>query len=41
MKKLIDFKGLEVEIQKYANLYHNGNFSEAVRSLLEDRLDEG
>tara|TARA_R110002020_G_scaffold465655_1_gene687196 strand:+ start:756 stop:878 length:123 start_codon:yes stop_codon:yes gene_type:complete len=40
MKKLINFNGLEKEIQDYANKNHNGNFNEAVRSLVEKSLNK-
>lgn len=34
MKKLIDFKNLYKEIQKYASNYFEDNFSMAVRHLI-------
>lgn len=34
MKKLIDFKGMELAIQEYADLFCEGNFSMAVRQLV-------
>ena len=38
MKKLIDFKSLTKEIQAYADLHFEGNFSLAVRSLVSKGL---
>ena len=38
MKKLIDFKLLTAEIQKYADDNFEGNFSLAVRSLIAKGL---
>ncbi len=38
MKKLIDFKSLNDEIQKYADLHFEGNFSLAVRALIKRGL---
>ncbi len=38
MKKLIDFKGLEVSIQEYADLFCDGNFNMAVRQLIKGAL---
>ena len=35
MKKLIEFKGLDKAIQEYADLHCEGNFSLAVRKLIE------
>lgn len=40
MKKLIDFKGLEVSIQEYADLFCDGNFSMAVRQLIKGALKD-
>tara|TARA_R110000751_G_scaffold174159_1_gene280539 strand:- start:48 stop:548 length:501 start_codon:yes stop_codon:yes gene_type:complete len=36
MKKLIDFKSLTSEIQAYADLHFEGNFSLAVRALIRE-----
>ncbi|WP_287205709.1 hypothetical protein [Pseudoalteromonas sp.] len=41
MKKLIDFKGLESSIQEHADLFFDGNFSMAVRSLVRKGLIGG
>ena len=38
MKKLIDFKGMELAIQEYADLFCEGNFSMAVRQLISKGL---
>ncbi len=38
MKKLIDFKSLVNDIQKYADIHHEGNFSMAVRFLIAKGL---
>ena len=38
MKKLIDFKGMNKAIQEYADLYCEGNFSLAVRKLVQAGL---
>ena len=38
MKKLIEFKDLDVAIQEYADLYCDGNFSQAVRQLTKRAL---
>jgi hypothetical protein len=40
MKKLIDFKSLTKEIQAYADLHFEGNFSLAVRSLIVNGLSK-
>lgn len=39
MKKLIDFKEMWQEIQDYADLHYDGNFSLAVRKLAKLGLD--
>ena len=41
MKKLIEFKDLDVAIQEYADLYCDGNFSQAVRQLTKRALKNG
>jgi hypothetical protein len=38
MKKLIDFKGLEKAVQEHADLFFEGNFSMAVRALIQRGL---
>jgi len=38
MKKLIEFKDLNKEIQEYADLHCDGNFSQAVRKLVKEGL---
>ena len=38
MKKLIDFKLLGEQVQKYADENHEGNFSLAVRTLIKRGL---
>ena len=38
MKKVIDFKSLTAEIQAYADLHFEGNFSLAVRALIKKGL---
>lgn len=40
MRKLIDFKGLDEDIQKYANKYYNGNFNKAVREIIKGHLED-
>lgn len=40
MKKLIDFKKAHVEIQKYADEHYEGNFSVAVRKLIQKGLKD-
>jgi len=40
MKKLIEFKGMDVAIQEYADLFCEGNFSLAVRQLIGKGLKE-
>ena len=35
MKKLIEFKDMNKAIQEYADLYCEGNFSMAVRKLVQ------
>ncbi len=40
MKKLIEFKDLDVAIQEYADLYCDGNFSQAVRQLCKKGLND-
>jgi hypothetical protein len=35
MKKLIEFKDLDTPIQEYADLFFEGNFSMAVRALIQ------
>ena len=40
MKKLIDFKALQKEIQAYADKYCEGNFNLAVRILIKKALKE-
>lgn len=40
MKKLINFRHLEKQIQDYANKNHNGNFSQAVRVLIAKQLQK-
>lgn len=39
VKKLIDFKGKNGAIQSYANKHCDGNFSRAVRKLVNRSLD--
>ena len=39
MRKLIDFKELEQQIQTYADKNCEGNFSMAVRMLIKAALD--
>ena len=39
MKKLIDFKDLQKNIQAYADKYHEGNFNLAVRKLVQLGMD--
>tara|TARA_R110000772_G_scaffold140168_2_gene249312 strand:+ start:1116 stop:1244 length:129 start_codon:yes stop_codon:yes gene_type:complete len=38
MKKLIEFKDLDKAIQEYADLFFEGNFSMAVRALIQRGL---
>lgn len=38
MRKVIDFKNLNDEIQAYADKHYEGNFSLAVRSLIAKGL---
>ena len=38
MKKLIEFKDLDESIQEYADLFFEGNFSMAVRALVQRGL---
>ena len=38
MKKLIEFNDLDKAIQEYADLFFEGNFSMAVRSLIKKGL---
>ena len=38
MKKLIEFKDLDKAIQEYADLFFEGNFSMAVRALVQRGL---
>jgi len=38
MNKLIDFRGMEKEIQQFADEYCEGNFSRAVRMLCKTSL---
>ena len=38
MKKLIDFKGLEKQVQEYADLFCEGNFGLAVRQLIAKQV---
>ncbi len=40
MKKLIEFKGLDKAIQEYADLFCEGNFSLAVRQLINKGLSD-
>jgi hypothetical protein len=41
MKKLIDFKEMEKQIQDYADLFCEGNFNMAVRQLTKKGLNNG
>lgn len=41
MRKMIDFQGIELKVQEYANKNFNGNFNKAVRELLKKSLTKG
>lgn len=41
MKKLINFKSLGEKVQEYADEYCEGNFSLAVRQLIQKGLSNG
>tara|TARA_R110000851_G_scaffold171307_1_gene317598 strand:+ start:178 stop:300 length:123 start_codon:yes stop_codon:yes gene_type:complete len=40
MKKLIEFKEMQLSIQEYADLFCEGNFSLAVRQLIAKGLEK-